>query len=374
VASIANPQLSPVRNFDRGFDTFQNLRILKDEDWFEDSDGETDDIGPSHIERVGRKLMSLGEALPVDPSLAAFLDYRFYQLRTDWPTVDGADVISNLLENLPDEDKTPFFAWTHLNDIHCPIHPIRARRGGIVDAGNISQFAADFNRTRHQLSPRYELMYDSIIRYVDAQVGRLMDALKQRGQYEDTLIIVTADHGEALFDRGIYEHASGEEQQLHDGDRDYLYRELLNVPLLIRPPGGDMTPRVTSPFSLTWLHAAIADLTELPPGDFPESPTKRFNQTTDMVFADTLTENGHTVAALTDECKVITDSTTPTATDSSEWYWFDRRDVGERVRQRPTEALIPEVKSRIVDPKSLQRGEDAISNETKRQLANLGYR
>jgi choline-sulfatase len=374
VATVANPQLSPVRNFDRGFDIYDNLRIERGEDQFEGIDRDEDTTGRSLVEKVGNRLLSLDETLPVDPSFAAFIAYRLYQLRTDWPTVDGADVVSTLLESLPSDRDTAFFAWTHLNDVHCPIHPGRAREGGLIDANDVAQFAADSKRTRHQLSPRYELMYDSIVRYVDAQIGRIVQALKERGQYEDTLLIVTADHGEALFDRGIYEHASGQEQQLYDGDRDYLYRELLNVPLVIRPPGGDEGARITAPFSLTWLHAAIADLLDLPHGEFKEFPQKRFDRTTDTVFADALTENGHTVAAVADTHKTITDSTTPEHVDSERWYWFDRRDEGERVHQHPNEELIPAVKRRIVNPESISRLEDTISGSTKQQLANLGYR
>ena len=66
--------------------------------------------------------------------------------------------------------------------------------------------------------------YDAEIRYADEHVGRVLDALKDRGLYEDTLVIVTADHGEEFGEHGLYrEHWS-----THDGTQ--------RVPLLVKPP------------------------------------------------------------------------------------------------------------------------------------------
>ncbi len=59
-----------------------------------------------------------------------------------------------------------------------------------------------------------------------SQIGKLIAELKQRGLYENTLIIVTADHGEAIGDHGLMEHAV-----------DSLYQDQIHVPLLIKYPG-----------------------------------------------------------------------------------------------------------------------------------------
>jgi arylsulfatase A-like enzyme len=66
--------------------------------------------------------------------------------------------------------------------------------------------------------------YDAEISYVDRCVGELLDALDERGLYEDTLVVITADHGEELGEHGVYrEHWS-----THDGTQ--------RVPLLVKPP------------------------------------------------------------------------------------------------------------------------------------------
>lgn len=68
-------------------------------------------------------------------------------------------------------------------------------------------------------------LYDASVADVDLEVGRLVADLKARGQYENTLFILTADHGEEFLDHGLLYHGS----QLH--------RELVGVPLIISGPG-----------------------------------------------------------------------------------------------------------------------------------------
>jgi arylsulfatase len=67
-------------------------------------------------------------------------------------------------------------------------------------------------------------LYDGAISYVDRQLGRLFRGLATRGRLEDTVVVVTADHGEELWDHGEFFHGQS------------LYDELLHVPLIVRLP------------------------------------------------------------------------------------------------------------------------------------------
>ena len=79
-------------------------------------------------------------------------------------------------------------------------------------------------RTREDLRRMFD-GYDTAIRYVDDQIGRLIFRLKQAGVYEDTLIILSSDHGENMGELGIYgEHATADSATCR-------------VPLLIKGPG-----------------------------------------------------------------------------------------------------------------------------------------
>jgi arylsulfatase A-like enzyme len=72
----------------------------------------------------------------------------------------------------------------------------------------------------------YRAGYDGEVSYMDRELGRLLDALAERGLEQEAMIIFTADHGEGLGEGG-YWFAHGE----------YLTDPLMRVPLLIRTPG-----------------------------------------------------------------------------------------------------------------------------------------
>ena len=72
--------------------------------------------------------------------------------------------------------------------------------------------------------------YDAALRFIDDELGRLLARLAELGLAEDTVVAVTSDHGEEMFDRGYIQHGKT------------LYEELTRVPLILRVPG--MAPRV----------------------------------------------------------------------------------------------------------------------------------
>ena len=68
-------------------------------------------------------------------------------------------------------------------------------------------------------------LYDGEISYLDFHLGRVFDWLEKSGRLDDTMIVIMADHGESLGERGIYKHSS------------QLYNEQTHVPLIIHFPG-----------------------------------------------------------------------------------------------------------------------------------------
>ncbi len=68
-----------------------------------------------------------------------------------------------------------------------------------------------------------EALYDSGIFYVDLELGRLLDELRAQGLYEETVVVVTADHGEAFLDHNLFMHQE-------------VYDPLIRVPLIMRLP------------------------------------------------------------------------------------------------------------------------------------------
>ena len=75
-------------------------------------------------------------------------------------------------------------------------------------------------------------LYDDCIAYLDRRLGALLDELARRGVLDDTLVIVTSDHGEHLGDHLLFFHGCS------------LYRQLVQVPLVIVDPSGVPAGRV----------------------------------------------------------------------------------------------------------------------------------
>ena len=94
-----------------------------------------------------------------------------------------------------------------------PIDVTRYESSLIVDAG-ISEAELRY----------VESQYDGEIRFTDDYLGRFFDLLKKQGLWDNSLIIVTADHGEEFFDHG------------QKGHKRTLYVESVHVPLLIKFP------------------------------------------------------------------------------------------------------------------------------------------
>jgi len=102
------------------------------------------------------------------------------------------------LSQIPDK---PFFLWVHLYDAHDPYDPPSPYK---------ERFAAQ--------------PYDGEVAYADACVGKLLNALRKHGLYDETLIAVMADHGESLGAHGENTHGV------------FLYDETIHVPVLIKLP------------------------------------------------------------------------------------------------------------------------------------------
>ena len=115
----------------------------------------------------------------------------------------GGEVIGRALDWLTVHRDGSFFIWIHLYDAHDPYDP------------------PEPFKTRYASAP-----YDGEIAYVDAAVGKLLSWLRLRGLYDNSLIAVMADHGEALGEHGESTHGI------------FLYDETIHVPLLFKLPQG----------------------------------------------------------------------------------------------------------------------------------------
>jgi choline-sulfatase len=130
----------------------------------------------------------------------------------------------------------PFFAWVHYFDAHAPYLPPEP-------------WAARFSGR----------LYEGEIAYVDSQLARLIGALRERRLLEETLVVVTADHGESLGEHAEKTHGL------------FLYDATMRVPLLVRLPGaparGAVDGRQVSLVDMLPTLAALCGLDDRAPRD-----------------------------------------------------------------------------------------------------------
>jgi arylsulfatase A-like enzyme len=95
--------------------------------------------------------------------------------------------------------------------------------------------------------------YDGQVAAMDAALGDLLAALRARGRYANTLVIVTADHGELLGEHGEMGHMGR-----------MLYEPLLHVPLVVKRPRADAARVVDQPVQLVDLVPTVAEAVGIP--------------------------------------------------------------------------------------------------------------
>jgi arylsulfatase A-like enzyme len=168
-------------------------------------------------------------------------------------------------ESSRDRDR-PFFAFLNYFDAHdprLPPAPYNRRYGPTRPGGRFVYAGVDIGpQNKDAWSPadvaNDRNAYDGAITYLDQQIGTLFSELERRHLLENTIAIVTADHGESFGEHGLYGHGNS------------LYFETLHVPLLVSLPGRIPSGlRVQPPVSLRDLPATIADLIGLGATTFP---------------------------------------------------------------------------------------------------------
>lgn len=200
----SNPYVSARRNFDRGFDHFEEDVVT-----FEPDEG---------LEAAPEKLLRIAS--------------RLSRILSRTPYTPAEDVNEGMLSFVADSD-SPWFLWTQYMDVHGPYlggddfryrNKFRAewlwRKAAVRDPDSISP------------SEQQELQenYRREVEYLDGAIGDLLDELDSNGQLSDTFVVLTADHGDEFDEHGRFGHGN------------LPYDELTHVPLVIRPPEGSDLP------------------------------------------------------------------------------------------------------------------------------------
>lgn len=178
------------------------------------------------------------------PATGLGMDFQEVYDQTDVePLVDGWEEFTlpqpllSLIESwLEKNARRRFFAYVHLDPPHQPyLQPdemteLFAGQGPPgFEPGRFEFPVGDrelLARSLHPPLPEWINLYDANLRFADWAVGELVRLLREADVLEETVLVVTSDHGEAFGEHGYLWHERG------------VYDELLHVPLLVRLPGG----------------------------------------------------------------------------------------------------------------------------------------
>jgi len=220
------------------------------------------------------------------------------------PSVTDAALVALGLDTLPPRNGPgphrelaaggqPWFLWLHYMDPHGPYDPAPE----LVPPSEPSLVADEAARLRPDAHPfliaeqnvpsfahtpdgidaaATRAAYDGEVRTVDAEIGRLLRRLRAAGRLDDTIVVVTSDHGESLGEHNYwFEHGL------------YAYEVTVHVPLIVRLPPSDArrtSGRRHADVSLTDLAPTLLDLVGAP--RLPRHGRPSGRSRTDLLAAD----------------------------------------------------------------------------------------
>ena len=186
----------------------------------------------SVLKQAGYQTGAVIGAAVLDSRFGLNQGFDFYYDHFDFSRLDEANldqmerpgnVVADVaLDWLAKNSQKKFFLWMHLYDPHFPYHPPEPYS---------REYAAQ--------------PYDGEIAFADEQVGRLLRFLKEKGIYQNTVIVLCGDHGESLGEHGEKTHGF------------FIYNATMHVPLIIRLPENAAARTIADPVSLVDLMPTV---------------------------------------------------------------------------------------------------------------------
>ena len=174
--------------------------------------------------------------------------------------ITNPNVLAAVRSELETQQSEPFFYFVHMWDVHYDLvapEPYDSMFGAAPDGtAELRDFGTnpDF---RVGMDPnafdRVLSMYDGETRYTDETIGKLLEELKQSGLLEDTIVVITADHGDEFLEHG------------DRGHRKTLFDEVLRVPLVFAYGDRFSAGKINTPVSIIDIAPTLLDLASLPP-------------------------------------------------------------------------------------------------------------
>lgn len=350
-----NPFLSTHFNYDVGYDEFK--------DYQNPLMGIATKIFPRGIEINNPKLRKVDDTLHITDAIK-----KSYQLVKGKPRpyVSAEVITDDTIEWLNETDES-FFCWTHYMDVHHPCFPPEEyrERHGVPDAtqSDVSEWYSALLRNPETLSDeeirKLKQLYEAAIEYTFDQIDRILTNLQETGRYEDTLVIITSDHGELFGEYGQY------------GKPERIYDELLHVPLIVANGPDYLDDAKDQLVSLLDIPPLIHDVLGLEIPDEYEGQVPGVDDPRDYIMAEHEVEGEVIVGARSKDWFYEGDEI------HNEHRLFDLRDGKfEQVdRDHPDAAVVREVVLARLDELDVEAKylQGDVETDVEDRLEDLGY-
>lgn len=188
---------------------------------------------------------STGNMLETTVGLARFLGHE-----EKFNSMTAAEVNRRFLDWMHERDESrPFFAFLNYFDAHDPYFVPDTIRSQFTQAEPVLSLDYKLDTFTEREIEGLNASYDAALSYLDSQLGQLLDSLERDKTLENTIVVITADHGEQFGEHRMLVHAGS------------LYTPLIHVPLMVSFPrefaGG---ARVGAFVSLRDIGATVLDL------------------------------------------------------------------------------------------------------------------
>lgn len=349
-----NPFLSTHFNYDVGYDEFT--------DYQNPLMGIATKIFPRGIEINNPKLRRVDDVLHITDAIK-----KSYQLVKGKPRpYVSAEVITDDTIEWLDETDQPFFCWTHYMDVHHPCFPPEEYRDRYeitdVTQTDVSEWYSSLLREPETLSEEeihaLETLYEAAIEYTFDQIDRIITHLEDTGRYEDTLVIITSDHGELFGEYGQY------------GKPERMYDELLHVPLVIANGPDYLNDATDDLVSLLDVPSLVHDALGLEIPDKYEGRIPGEDESRKYVMAEHEVGGDVIVGARSEDWLYEGDEI------NDEHHLFDLRNGFEQVdREHPEAATVRDAVLARLDDLNIEARylQGDMETDVENRLEDLGY-
>lgn len=343
----SNPFLTESFNYDIGFETFED---------YQDS-----------LMDFATKLFPQGIEKSVIPGPVTTAFKKSYELIYGKPRpYEQAEVITDDAISWLETESDGFFEWVHYMDVHHPCFPpdsyLRKFDMGNITNREISNlYSRAIEEPASVTDEEHEILlnsYRASLRYVDDQIDRLLSVLRERGLFQETMVIVTSDHGQLFGDFNEY------------GKPYRLYDALIEIPLIVQNGPDTLPGHVEDPVSLIDLPPVIHDTLGFDQPDRYEGQPIGSGKSREWILAEHQVNDDVLVGIRTENEKYVVDNTA----DDEKAYSISPDGESEINPNRIDGTLKEQVLKRL-DEIDVDRPEyvSQVDTATEQRLEDLGY-